>query len=222
MKTKSALSALAGLALLGSVTHADELVYAFTAELDTNSLGDPVLAGSIAEGLLDNSVNTLTGTFAYDPDAPQDTGGFSLFQTRYQTGRLTIDQVVAAPSSVFQLDVRNDIGSNDIDGLGFGQGYATGDIIDFVLTDSTGTVYTEPVIPPSIDFSDFDDSTIRFSYFEGEGESSVFREPAVYTITALTLVPEPTSLALLGLGGLVVTLRRRSPASPTDNRTTLA
>ncbi|MEM6333951.1 MAG: PEP-CTERM sorting domain-containing protein [Planctomycetota bacterium] len=204
MKTKPSLSALAGLALLGGVAQADELVYAFTAELDPASLGDPVLTGSIAEGLLKNNINTLTGTFAYDPDAPQDTGGFSLFQTRYQTGRFTIDQVASVPSVIFLLDVTNDIGRNDTDGLRVGQGYANEEVIDFSLIDSTGTVYTEPIIPTGIDFSDFDNNTIRFSYFEGQGESSSFFEPAIYNITSLTLVPEPASVALLALGGLTL------------------
>ena len=77
------------------------------------------------------------------------------------------------------------------------------------MTDTTGTVFSDLSIPPSIDINDFDQGRIQFSYFLGEGENSEFFVPAVYNITAFTLVPEPTSLALLGLGGLLV-LRRRS------------
>ncbi|MEM6550922.1 MAG: PEP-CTERM sorting domain-containing protein [Planctomycetota bacterium] len=220
MKPKPSLSALAGLALLGSVAQADELVYAFTAELDPASLGEPVLAGSIAERLLDNNITTLTGTFAYDPDAGRFGVGSSR-QEEYLTGQLLFDQFPDLPNPSPGLFVSNDIGFALQDEVMLTQLYPN-DLIDFELVDSSEMVFSDVSLPSAINFDDFDENTIRFRYFQGEGDSGAFINPAVYTITSLTLVPEPTSLALLGLGGLLVTLRRRPPASPTDNRTTTA
>ncbi|MEM6258402.1 MAG: PEP-CTERM sorting domain-containing protein [Planctomycetota bacterium] len=206
MTINRSLSVLAGLTLLGSVAQADELVYAFTAQLDPASLGEPVLAGSIAERLLDNNITTLTGTFAYDPDA-ESIGGGSTRQQDYVTGLLRFDQFSDAPSPSFGLFVKNDIGFADQDELLLTQLYPD-DLIDFGLIDSSGTVFSDVSLPTAIDFADFDENTISFRYFQGQGDSGSFVNPAVYTITSLTLVPEPTSLALLGLGGMLVARRR--------------
>jgi len=50
--------------------------------------------------------------------------------------------------------------------------------------------------------------TLQFLIARNEGVDTVSNEPSIDTVT-LTFVPEPGSLALLGLGGLLIARRRR-------------
>ena len=201
------LIAIVGVVMVASVpVRADNMTYKFTAELNVASTGATPLGGSIAEVLLDNNINTLTGTFTYDPDAAQFAPG-SAFTRPYDTGALAFDQFSDTPTFVYPLTVANDAGGF-LDYLLLTQIY-TDEIVDFQLYDTTGAVYSGLSLPTSIDLSDFDDPTIEFSYFEGEGESSVLIIVAEYDITSLTPIPEPASAAMLVLSGIAMMARRR-------------
>jgi len=74
------------------------------------------------------------------------------------------------------------------------------------LTDSTGAVFNSDALPTSLDLSAFDSVRFCFAGYKN-GFSDWFHAEA--QITKLTLIPEPCSVVLLGLGSIALLRRRR-------------
>ena len=127
-----------------------------------------------------------------------------------------------------RIDVSN--GTADGDSLNFyqkiqiasSQGGSRGSrTVDFLLNDSSGTVFNSDALPASLSLNDFDSARIRFEIMEAPftiqypGVEAI-RGSASFTshLTCLTAIPEPSSLVLSAVAGSVLlTFRRRNQSS---------
>ncbi len=209
MKRTILLTALV-LVLAPAIALAQVVTYAFTAELDADGVTGTPNAGSVNEFLLDNGITTLTGTYSYDTSTPLQS--FSAFSGSYATGGLTFDQFNDVPIGFSALTVLNNAGSSVIDGIADNQSYDSAQLAGLFLTDEDGTVFGGIGLPALLDLADFEAAQIEFSTFVGSGEFQTESSSATFDITEFSLsleIPEPASLALLGLGGAALLSRRR-------------
>lgn len=194
--------------LASAGAQAQAVTYEFTAELNTaDSVSGMPNAGSINEFLVDNNITTLTGTYAYDLSTPLR--NFSTVSGAYPTGVIAFDQFDDAPSGLGVVTVLNDAGLNSTDGFLDSQFYDAGQAVDLVLTDDDGTVFGGIGLPALLNFADFEFARIDFITFVGVDEFETETSELFFDLTEFTLIPEPASLALLGLGGLALIASRR-------------
>ena len=172
------------------------------------------------EGTIDNitggagnvlNVNAFSGSFIYNSEAFWFSGGGGVanydiisFEVKLNGPGVNLDY----PDSFFtrrRSSVRN-VASEDFDFITFfaDDWYPQTIYFRIFLEDFDKTVipgYTEfPSLPESLNLADFELSELHVidnSGIEFNG-----------TITSLTLVPEPCTLLLLGLGGLALRVRR--------------
>jgi hypothetical protein len=204
-------------ALLGAPARADLITYTFTGKVTSV---DPALAGTFSAG------QTLTGQYTFDPTTPPVAGSNSSFAVFDALTNLhfTLGSYSAASSAAPEIQVDNAptapddryaVVSRASQGL-------TGPSVNglplnffaFRLDDSTGTVFSNALIlPTSLNLSSFD-STAFFLFFGNTSPAIV--SGTITSLTPVTAVPEPSSLALAGIGGLgllVYRLRGRKTAA---------
>lgn len=204
MKRNQLASIVAAIVLVAwsAPSRADLITFSFAGTVDSV---DPALAGTFSTG------QTLTGTYTFQSTTPARAGSNSTFAVFDALTHLNfaLGSYAATSSGAPEIQVDNNpplpdhdryaVLSRASDGLtGPAVAGMNLDSFGFRLDDSTDTVFSDALIlPTSLNLSDFDNR--RFFIFFTDGTS-----PSIVsgTITALSSVPEPSSLALAGIGGL--------------------
>lgn len=206
MRTKLYIALVCCLAAWGipSIARADLITFAFEGEVDPGSIDD-------ADGLLPPSP-TFSGTMTFDSSTPDLIPG--------DTSKGVYSGTLVSLTFDFGGGLSSTTSSFDDDAISvtdnsFGDSYvassegtdAMGNYATFYLSlnDSTESMLSGialPVTPP--DVSAADDTEF---YADIDSGSSYVGVGGL--VTSLTLVPEPTSIFLLALGGLVIVRRRR-------------
>ena len=142
-------------------------------------------AGTVGPG---NSPGTLT----IDGDYTQDAAGTLDIELNGTTPGTEYDQLVITGNASLDgtLDVSTLFGFDLVEDMTF-------EILDIAGT-RTGTF---DGLNQGKRFGDYDGLALEIDYFGGDGNDVV--------LTAVTVVPEPTSLAPLAIGGLLIMRRRR-------------
>ncbi|MGB1125081.1 MAG: PEP-CTERM sorting domain-containing protein [Phycisphaeraceae bacterium] len=202
---------LAFLAMTLPTVHASAALWQITWTGNVNTV-DTELASFFSVG------DTVTGVLVFDDTTP-DTDTDTLNSGSYvgESFVLTInrqlgaDYVSGTESGKAFISITNDASLTDR--LSVGGGKLIGPDVNGIpansagisLRDSTGTAIDSPALPTTLNLGDWD--TTDFSVGFENGVEADLRG----NVTGLSLVqvPEPTSLALLGLGGLLIARRRR-------------
>jgi len=131
----------------------------------------------------------------------------------YFTFSMTINEGVTADLTNLTLDVaRSTNGAQDFYVFSSITGFTTADVLD----SATGVATTGSSIDVDLSGSEFQgltNETVEFRvyvdnrYFNANGGSGTYVDNV--TLNGTVAVPEPSSLALLGLGALTITARRK-------------
>lgn len=141
--------------------------------------------GTIAPGEVVSSVSTI-GMLTINDDV--DLGGTAAFQ---------IDDVLDTRDRLVGVNALLYGGTLNVTNLGAGTGFFDGqvfDLFDFTTQSGTFTTINLPTLPGLFQWKDFGGQT--FDYTTGQ--------------IVVELIPEPASLALVALGGLLMPPRRRN------------
>jgi hypothetical protein len=183
-------------------SRADLITFSFTGIADSV---DPALAGTFSAG------QSLTGTYTFDSTTAARAGSdstFAVFDALTQVN-FTLGTYSASSTGAPEIQIDNNPPSPDNDRYSIVARASDGltgpavaglalDSFGFRLDDSTNSVFNNALIlPTSLNLSDFDNR--QFFLFFTDGTSSFIVSG---TINSLRTVPEPSSLALAGLGGL--------------------
>ena len=187
-----------------SPAHAD-LIFTFAGEVASV---DTPLDSQFTVG------DTFTFTFSIDEttadtnSSPEDgvypgvTGVSFSYSNGYTGG--------AASSPILAVQSRSsfDALSSQFNPTGAGVSGQTPSFIEFSLDDTTATAFTSDAIPTALDINDFDVTRLQLFFSGSAGETSV---TGIITSASVTLsaVPEPSSLAVWVLGGLMLGFRGR-------------
>lgn len=192
---------------------ADLITYEFTGTVDGV---DAPLAGSFAVG------DSLSGTYTFDSTVAARAGSDSTFAVfdALKNVTFTLNGFNGSSAGAPEIQVDNDPGGGNSDRYGLvsrsSEGLSgtapAGFLLDsflFRLDDSTNTVFNDALIlPTNISLADFTSNRFFVFYKDTSGEGRLV------TGTFNTFgrsIPEPSSVALAGLGGLIVvgSVRRR-------------
>lgn len=180
---------------------ADLITFEFTGTVDGV---DAPLVGPFAIG------DTLSGSYTFDSTVAARAGSTSTFATfdALTNVNFSIAAFGGSSASSSEIQVDNDPPAPDVDRYGLVSRASEGlsgatpagftlDTFLFRLDDSTNTVFSDALIlPTSLSLGDF--TSTRFFVFYRDTDDNL--AIVTGTITSLRAVPEPASLALLGLG----------------------
>jgi len=212
------LAAIAGLALSATSAHA-----AVTYDSTNPELGFTVASGDLLESATIAAQSGWSTTFGSDYNALTD----GAYGSIYTGGTIVIDgawdQAAGGATITYDLDLSGAALGYDLTSIVSYAGWSSGDLGRQGITVEVHTVGSAPLDWTSlgmgtnaeggssstkVTFGDLTVSgvdSIRFT--SGGTYATVFRE--YDAIGTATVVPEPSSTALLGLGGLALIFRRR-------------
>ncbi len=202
----AAFRALFALAILvaGTAAAAIPVAYAFEVEVGGGSSSGLLSTLGLSVG------ETISGSFVVETDATPSAGGTGnrVFRGAVTDIALTLGLASATGSTNSFLQVSDDASGRDAfnlqDSLS-GSGPAIATNLIFGLVDTTQQVFDFPSdadirIPETLSLTDFDSTTVSILFDRQLLDGSV---------VSLTVVPEPSTATMCGLGLLMMAAKRR-------------
>jgi hypothetical protein len=186
---------------------ADLFTFEFTGTVDGV---DPALAGSFVVG------DSLSGSYTFDSAVVARAGSNSTFAVfdALTNVDFTLGMFGGSSSAASEIQVDNDPPAPDVDRYGLVSRASDGltgtapagfvlDLFGFRFDDTTNTVFSDAlVLPTSLSLGDFTSNRFFVFYRDVTGAPQIVT--GTFDTLGLRAVPEPSSLALMGLGSLVL------------------
>lgn len=209
----SATYFFASLFFLSSAANAVLVSYNFSGALSSVSDTGNLLGGDFSVG------DTFAGTFSYESDSVDGSSSPTYFTSPADVSISAQLNTYDFGSSIASVDL-----NSDVHYIFFIAGFSSDPFIDLgtnpgrlmtiFLKDDTGAVFQDDALPTSLDFNDFSEATFRLFGDTGPGGATFTMLGSISSLTLPSAVPEPTTLAIFGIGlaGLAGMRRRRKAA----------
>ena len=188
------------------------VVFQFGGVIQTSSFSGPSypISWTTAGGVVGQSISIIYAfeSSTLDSNALSNVGFYSNSVT---SASLSFNgyQSTFTPSTS-RIDIGNNVGAGPFDSYDMRvDGVPSAAFLSLRLLDGTAAVFTDDTLPTTLNLSNF----LMSSQGQLDGPGGAFSPTLRFTITSVTVIPEPGTLTLVGGGALILLRRRRESHS---------